>query len=699
VEDGDSLLFVNETTWAIDANLTVSAPRAVAYDASNNTVYVGDSSGVSLVNASTRTMVGTVPSSNTAVAFAFDPTAGSKGTLYAVSSGGGVQVVVGSSNTVSVSLDLGTYSYPEAAVYDTAAKTVFVANFNELGYESSNLTEISPASNTTVGAVALQQLPIDAAYSPLHHAIYVYDGGSGLVYQINDTTDLVERSVFVGYSPEAIGCPGPTVCEGIAYDAQDDSIYVDYYNSLDFGVSVVNATSFTASAIVSETSGGYPQSGIAIDTTDHRAFVANYGSSNVSVIDTTTNKITASITVGSRPLGVVYDPGSDRVYVSNYYSSNVTVIDGATDTVVANVFVGGTPAEEAYDPDNGDVYVANAGVTNNLTAISATSSTTVANISLHATGTPWGVAYDPTNRTIEVTMSGTTSDPGNLSIVNASNQTFAGLVPVGTTSVAGGIVYDPAVGESFVTGYTPGTVSIVSLGVHSLPKWGVTFDETGLASTTEWNVTLASTKLSSSTSSIVFTESAGTYSFTVGTVTGYVANNTSGSVIVSTGPKTVDIGFTSSAQALSVTITAVPATFVLGYSTTVTASPSGGSGSYTYSYTHVPTGCTAPNAASFVCRPTGTGSFNLTVTVTDSDLNTAVANVTVVVQPVGSGGGNSPSTGSPLWEWSILVVVALALVLLVVALVFRRKRRKPVPSDPQPAGMTAEGSPPPAGSP
>jgi hypothetical protein len=81
--------------------------------------------------------------------------------------------------------------------------------------------------------------------------------------------------------------------------------------------------------------------------------------------------------------------------------------------------------------------------------------------------------------------------------------------------------------------------------VTGVPTYTVTFVEQGLPASTSWSVTLAGSPMSSTTTSIQFTGANGLYAFTVGTVPGYSASPSSGSVTVSGGPVTKQINFTS----------------------------------------------------------------------------------------------------------------------------------------------------------
>ena len=81
----------------------------------------------------------------------------------------------------------------------------------------------------------------------------------------------------------------------------------------------------------------------------------------------------------------------------------------------------------------------------------------------------------------------------------------------------------------------------------------VTFVESGLPSGTNWSVTLAGQTLSSTVGAIAFNEPNGTHPFTVGSVPGYTANITLGSVAVNGKPVSRSITFTSQLAYVSLT--------------------------------------------------------------------------------------------------------------------------------------------------
>jgi hypothetical protein len=74
-------------------------------------------------------------------------------------------------------------------------------------------------------------------------------------------------------------------------------------------------------------------------------------------------------------------------------------------------------------------------------------------------------------------------------------------------------------------------------------RYPVVFTESGLPSGTAWSVTLAATKNVSAGPSVGFAEADGTYFYSVGTVAGFSASPTNGTVRVAAGPSNVAVSF------------------------------------------------------------------------------------------------------------------------------------------------------------
>ena len=87
--------------------------------------------------------------------------------------------------------------------------------------------------------------------------------------------------------------------------------------------------------------------------------------------------------------------------------------------------------------------------------------------------------------------------------------------------------------------------SSASESISFLKLYAATFIETGLSSGTSWSVTLNGTTLSSTTNTITFSEPNGTYSYTIGKISGYNISKSSGSLTINGKNATQSITFSS----------------------------------------------------------------------------------------------------------------------------------------------------------
>lgn len=623
---------ISQSTHAVVATISItsSGPGSVLYDAANKFVYVGGASNVWPVNPVGRAV--SPPISMTGqYGLALDPNAG---VLYAPNYASGmVNYASTSGGTVLGSVGLGAYSFPNSAAYDPVDNDILIPTNNYYDYLSSNVTVISASSHAVVGAIGLEHLPSAELYDATTQSTYVYDGGTGDVYEISDTTDLVTRTVFVGYTPHGFVPYG-----GLAMDPSTNALYVDYYNSLVGSVAVVDLASFTVTKVL-PAADFYDPTGMVFDSADNRVFVANYLSGNVTVISATTNTAVAWVPVGSHPVGVSYDPANDGVYVANSYTSQVSVLNGASHAVVATVTTGSAPFGTAYDPTNGEIYVSNLNSAN-LTAISGNTNRTVANITVPLVGSPLFLAYDSVNKSILVDSWGSGSSLGQLGIVDATTQRWVGAVNVGRSPV--GIAYDPTQQLAFVANDVPGSISIVRMGnvvaplvltkFTATPSSIILGQGTDLVVTTtggSGSLTYAYSSLppgcaSVNASTLVCTPSAaGTYGIGVN-VTDSTGDRVSGAARLTV----------SSPGALQVTgFTASPSIIRQGQSTSFAVLASGGIPPLTYSYQGLPTGCLSANQSTLACTPIASGAFRVSVLVEDAGAHSATANTSLLVNP------------------------------------------------------------------
>jgi YVTN family beta-propeller protein len=386
----------------------------------------------------------------------------------------------GSANTVVATINVGYV--PSAEAYDSGRGEVFVANTY-----SNSVSVISDTTNTVVATVKVGGYPIDAVYDSGKGEVFVVNGNSANVSVISDATNTVVATVNVGVN---VGI--------VAGEAHYTAVY---------------------------------------DSGKGEIFVANYASDNVSVISDATNTVVATVNVGTNPWAETYDSGKGEVFIANGKTNNVSVISDATNTVVATVNVGTNPWAETYDSGKGEVFIAN-GNTNNVSVISDATNTVVATVNVG--GLPMDAVYDSGKG--EVFVANYASD--NVSVISDATNTVVATVNVGGYPMDA--VYDSGKGEVFIANGNTNNVSVISDGTGVSTSFPVTFTETGLASGSSWSVTLSGQTVSSTTSTITFSEADGTYSYTVGLVSGYTASPSSGSLTVNGAGVSQAITFTAS---------------------------------------------------------------------------------------------------------------------------------------------------------
>jgi DNA-binding beta-propeller fold protein YncE len=639
----ENITIVDPATLTTDGSIPLygGEPKAAVFDPENGLVYVANAGlGVEIFDPATNTSVGNISYSSVGTdpsSLAVDPalhtlyvTNGANGTVSAVDTNGEV---------VAAQTGLGLYSQPESAAYDPADHRVLVACEDGFEYASSNITEISTATNSTVDTIPIELLPEGAVYDGATHSIYTYDGGSGRVDQINDSTDLIQQSVFVGYTPHTIGL----YVGALALDGADGELYVSHATPLSGGVSVVNLSTFTVVQNLPSTDVDGP-AGIAYDAADGHMFIANYYNDSVLMVNAHTGVVLSATLVGDRPIGVTYDPANGQVFVADSYDDTMSILNGSTGDLVGVTGVGTLPISSVYDPTNHDVYVVNS-ETANLTAISSISDASVANITIRDAGYPDWASFDPVNQSLEVTSgAGADEAPGYLSVVSTLNQSFVGNILVGSTP--GGTVFDAAQNETFVPNYFPGSLSVVRIGpLVAPPPLQVTAlvavpptihlgNATDLETSTTGGTppltytysTLPSGCITQNLSTLPCTPTvAGVYSIGVN-----VTDSASGH-----GSATTVLTVLAPAGSLRVALTATPASIDVGQPTTLQATPSGGTPPYSYAYSSLPPGCTTANTSDLPCTPSSGGTYSPTVVVSDSGGHQA-SNTTVLV--VTSGG-------------------------------------------------------------
>ncbi len=426
------------------------------------------------------------------------------------------------------------------------------------------------------------------------------------------------------------------------YDSGTREVFVANMES-----DTVSVISDTNNTVVATVAVGASPNGVTYDSGTGEVFVANSNSNNVSVISDTNNTVVATVAVGASPNGVTYDSGRGEVFGANAGSDTVSIIawvypvtfsesgvpsgqtfqvmvngasmplttDGATDSVSVGE-PNGTYAYSVADisgwhqstlPYSGNVVVSGAAVKEPTLVFTQVTYLVAFSENGLSAGATWYVNFTsgPSGFSLP---SGSAAAGSSISLFLA-NGTYEYTV---TTNVNG---FQTATPE----GLTESAGAPPSVAVTFAPTYSITFTETGLPSGTSWSVTLNGATSSSTTSTITFTEANGTYSYTVGTVSGYTVAPLSGmstvngasvsQTITFTPMPTYSVGFTESglASGTSWSVTLNGATQSSVSSSATFSEPNG-----TYSYS------LSPIAGYAVSPSSGT------ITVSGSDQSQAI---------------------------------------------------------------------------
>jgi YVTN family beta-propeller protein len=521
-----NLTVIDAASDTVHARIGVGAdPTWFAYFAPGDLMYVanGASGNVSVVNQSTGVVVAGVSTGLDPYGIVYDA---ANGAIYVLNSQSeNITVLRAADHRI-----VGGFSTRNGLLYgltiDTTNGNVFAVSegaFTTPGpppHDAGNVTVISPSTGRAIAAIPLIVYPRGIAFDPTRNDLVVVNTGGDDLYLVNASTGRIERTVAVGFSPEEV-----------TFDPATGDLWVVNRGSMN--LTVLDSSLHPVASVPT----GSSPTAIAYDAADGEIYVTDNLGGNVSVINATTFAVVTSVLIGAFDNldALLYDPHNHEVYVGDLSGSNVTILQGTTK--VGSAHVGLLPVSLASDPRNHTVFVANSG-SSNVTVLNDSTNRAVANYPIVDAGF---LAYDPSNDAVY-------NAGGATGLVDATNaSTYVALGPAlltGSAQHPTGIAYVSSTQEvGFSTEYA-GSVSLIG-AAGSSTRYSVTFTESGLVSGTPWSITLNGIGNSSLSGPINFFEPNGSFPYTVGSVPGYTSNLTSGTVVVAGGPRTIDVGFTS----------------------------------------------------------------------------------------------------------------------------------------------------------
>lgn len=408
---------------------------------------------------------------------------------------------------------------PATATFAFHPHAAYLVQFNEVGlaaasawYADANY-EINSTTGTRVSfllwngtyAFTAGGAPGYSA-SPSSGTLTVSGAAQSITITFSGTTPLPTYAVTFSQTTLPSGAPWAVTIAGTTHTSTGASVVFDLANG-SYAFNVTAPTGFRAApSNGSVTVNGAPRTvSIAFAPTYTVTFTESGlpSGTNWSVTLNTTARSSTSTSIAFAE-------------VSGHYPFSVAPVAGYTAAPVAGtVTVSGAPVTEtiAFTPlppgQYGVVFV-ESGL---------------------PTGTNWSVTFSGQTRS-------TTSGAVSFQAANGTHPYVVGTV----------IGFAPTPPSGTVT--INGASTSVAISFRTAPTYSVTFVEAGLPAGSNWSIAFngGSPQSGAAGAAIVFTASNGTFDFTVGAVSGYTSNITSGKVHVLGGPQTVNVRFSASSS-------------------------------------------------------------------------------------------------------------------------------------------------------
>jgi YVTN family beta-propeller protein len=283
-----------------------NSPIYLAADENTNRIYVsnqGDDT-VSVIDGVTNTVVATVRVGHYPNGIAVNP---NTNTIYVANlNSGSLSIIDGTALTTST---LRVGPEPAKVAVNSATNRVYVT----LEDRDGALAVVNGKKRKVVALIALPPYPLSVAVDSRSNQIYVADFlcGCGQVSVIDGRTNETVNTIAL---------PGASLVAGVALDPRNEFGYATDENSGFYVIDLVTGT------IVGEVSDlHYPNEVAAIPGTT-LAVEPDTGSNRAVFLSARNLVVKKRVRVGKFPTGVAVNATTKRVYVANRQSNTVSVI-------------------------------------------------------------------------------------------------------------------------------------------------------------------------------------------------------------------------------------------------------------------------------------------------------------------------------------------------------------------------------------
>lgn len=296
--DQPEVTVVDSAGNTIDATIPGAGSRTLTASADGLRVYATQSTGFSIIDTSTNSILATITTGNNVVGVALS---GDGNYAYAANNGSpqSVSVVSLATNTVLSNLPI-----PPATIAATPdGSKIWVSSSVSVG--AGKITILDTSTNTQVASFLVGH----GAGGP-QWISFSADGSEAYLANRDNTVSAFDTSTFTELWSVAVGstplCVQPTF----------DGAYLYVANSGTNTISIVDTASHAVSTLVV---GGGPR-GIAMTPDGSQAYVTRYSitTTNVVVLDLATQTVASTFAVGRYPWGIVFVPDNDNDDIPRY---------------------------------------------------------------------------------------------------------------------------------------------------------------------------------------------------------------------------------------------------------------------------------------------------------------------------------------------------------------------------------------------
>lgn len=357
---------------------------------------------------------------------------------------------------------------------------------------------------------------------------------------------------------------------------------------------------------------GKVPTGVAVNKTTNRVYVASSYARTLAVIDEATNAVINTISVGRSPSAVAVNETTNTIYVTNWDDNTMSVIDGATGAVTATIATGSLPGSVAVNQTTNTVYVSNQNA-GTVSVIDGATNTVTGTINV---ADARKVAVDTGTGSIYVTRYNSAS----VVVIDGDTNTVTNTITV--DSYPSGVAVDATVHRAYVTSVGDHTLTVIDTRSNTIitviPSMGMASDLSAVDESTH-TVFVNSSEGGGMTSVIDGVSNVVAQTVAAGSQPMGVAVNSTTHKAYVASQNDASLKVLSTAVAPTITTSSLPSgTVDTAYSQTVEASGTTPI-SFAVSAGSLPAGLTLDSDTGVVSgKPTAVGSQTFTITATNA---------------------------------------------------------------------------------